>query len=116
MTAAPAAGASGSGSSGPAVEMISDASGAKRPRTGARHGPAGAVRDQGHNRVSRESDSRGEVPDRRGEPVRVRPAVKRRRRQVDYVLLSFFDGIGAAPAILEHTHGKAPGGVCVGNR
>ena len=32
--------------------------------------------------------------------------MKRRRRQVDYVLLSFFDGIGAAPAILEHTHGK----------
>ena len=32
--------------------------------------------------------------------------MKRRRKQVDYVLLSFFDGIGAAPAILEHTHGK----------
>ena len=38
-----AAGASGSGSSGPAVEMIRDASGARRPRTGARHGPAGAA-------------------------------------------------------------------------
>ena len=43
MTAAPAAGASGSGSSGPAVEMVRDASGARRPRTGARHGQAGAV-------------------------------------------------------------------------
>ena len=68
----------------------------------------GGGRDQGRDqgRASPESDPRGEVPDRRGEPVRVRPAVKRRRRQVDYVLLSFFDGIGAAPAILEHTHGK----------
>ena len=55
MTAAPAAaGASGSGSSGPAVEMIRDASGARRPRTGARHGPAGAATRAGtragHNR------------------------------------------------------------------
>ena len=51
---APAAGASGSGSSGPAVEMIRDASGARRPRTGARHGPAGAATRAGtragHNR------------------------------------------------------------------
>ena len=43
MTAAPAAGASGSGSSGPPVEMVRDASGARRPRTGARRGQAGAV-------------------------------------------------------------------------
>ena len=75
-------------------------------RRQARPGGGHDRRRQGQRGASPESDSRGEVPDRRGEPVRVRPAVKRRRKQVDYVLLSFFDGIGAAPAILEHTHGK----------
>ncbi|CAE7879635.1 unnamed protein product, partial [Symbiodinium necroappetens] len=42
----------------------------------------------------------------RGATLAVRPALRRRRKRIDYIVLSLFDGIGAAPAILEDLYGE----------
>ncbi|CAE7781782.1 unnamed protein product, partial [Symbiodinium necroappetens] len=51
-----------------------------------------------------QGNDRGE--DSRRATLAVRPALRRRRRRIDYIVLSLFDGIGAAPAILEDLYGE----------
>ena len=41
-----------------------------------------------------------------GATLAVRPALRRRKKRIDYIVLSLFDGVGAAPAILEDLYGE----------
>ncbi|CAE7923243.1 unnamed protein product [Symbiodinium sp. KB8] len=59
-------------------------------------------RGQGNDR-GEEGDGGPAAP---GATLAVRPALRRRRRRLDYIVLSLFDGIGAAPALLEDLYGE----------
>ncbi|CAE7199049.1 unnamed protein product [Symbiodinium sp. CCMP2592] len=54
----------------------------------------------------RRDEGRREVPGSQCASTVVRPALKRTRRAPKIILLSFFDGIGAAPALVENLFGQ----------
>ena len=86
---------------------VASSSGAARGAIAARTAAAamigrGARDSTGPPSTAEEGDGGPAAP---GATLAVRPALRRRRR-TDYIVLSMFDGIGAAPAILEDLYGE----------